>query len=155
MFGKCLKLFAVAVFLLSFALNSFAKTQITGMEAKLFYQNTGKFSEDIFSQTGDLWNVYFDYVYSTLVIVEVEGKPDGKQFIKPRKIEFFARYKPFFGSTKETTIVKTSPIWLDENGKAKIGFWLDNVGCHPVKISAKISGQKTTLRKTINFGCGE
>ncbi|NJM53802.1 MAG: hypothetical protein HC846_10695, partial [Blastocatellia bacterium] len=114
---------------------------------KLFYQNTGKFSEDIFSQPGDLWNVYFDYVYSTLVIVEVEGKPDGKQFIKPRKIEFFARYKPFFGSTKETTILKTSPVWLAENGKAKVGFWLDNVGCHPVKISAKSADKKLLCKK--------
>lgn len=155
MLRKLVKLFAAAVFLFLFAFSSLAQTRITGMQAKLFYQNTGTFSADIWTTQSDLWNVLFDYVYSTLVIVEVRGKSDGKQFDKPQRVELFARYKPFFGLAKEITIRKAAPIWLDENGKANVGFWIDNVGCHPVKISAKIQGQKNILQKTINFGCGE
>lgn len=155
MLEKSLKLFAVVIFLSLFAFNSFAQSRIRGIQAKLFYQNTGTFSADIFTTQSDLWNVCFDYVYSTLVIIEVEGKDDGKQFITPQKVDFWARYKPFSGSNKEITIRKTAPIWFDEKGQANVGFWIDNVGCHPVKISAKIRGQKFLLRKTINFGCGE
>jgi hypothetical protein len=146
---------AVLFFGLIFALNCAAQTKITGMQAKLFYQNTGTFSADVFSTPSDLWNVWFDYVYSTLVVVEVTGKDDGKTYTNPRKLEFTARYKPFEGSVKEITVKKTSPIWLDENGQANVGFWIDNVGCSPVKISVNIRGQKQRLRKTIKFGCGE
>lgn len=129
--------------------------KITGMQARLFYQNTGTFSADVFTAQSDLWNVYFDYVYSVLVIFEVEDKTDGKEFIKSPKLDFLAHYKPFEGSSKETVIRKTLPIWFDENGKAFVGFWIDNIGCDPVKISANIKGQKTRLQKNINFGCGE
>lgn len=155
MFGRIFKSLAITAFFLTCASNSPAQTKITGIQAKLFYQNTGKLSEDIFSQPSDLWNVYLDYIYSTLVIVEVQGKNDGKQFDKPNRIELSARYRPFEDTTKEITIRKTTPIWFDENGKANVGFWVDNVGCDPVKLSAIIIGQKKIMRQTINFGCGE
>jgi hypothetical protein len=35
------------------------------------------------------------------------------------------------------------------------GFWLYETGCHPVTLTARIVGQKQTLRKTINMRCGE
>jgi len=41
------------------------------------------------------------------------------------------------------------------NGKTFLGFWIDNIGCDPVKLSANINGQKTRMRKEINFACGE
>lgn len=156
MLGKIFK-FVGAIFalLLLLAFTCTAQSRITGIQAKLFYQNTGTFSADVFTTPSDLWNVYFDYVYSTLIVIEVEGKDDGKKFITPQKLEFIAQYKPFEGSSKEITVRKTSPIWFDENGKAFVGFWIDNVGCHPIKISVKIKGQKTRLRKVIGFGCGE
>ena len=155
MLRKFIKLFVAAVFLFLSAFSSLAQPRITSMQAKLFYQNTGTFSADVWTTQSDLWNVCFDYVYSTLVIVEVGGKSDGKQFDKPQRVEFSARYKPFFGMAKEIIIRKNAPVWFDENGRANVGFWIDNVGCHPVKIAAKIQGQKNILQKTINFGCGE
>ncbi len=148
------KFSSIFLLLLIFSITCTAQSRITGMQAKLYYQTTGTFSADVFTTQSDLWNVYFDYVYSTLIVVRVEGKNDGKQFITPQKIEFAAQYIPFEGS-KKITVRKTSPIWFDENGVANVGFWIDNVGCDPVKISAKIKGQKKILRKTINFGCGE
>lgn len=155
MFAKIIKIFLVATLLFVCSLNSFSQSKIEKIEAKLFYQNTGTFSEDIFSKPSDLWNVYLDYVYSVFVTVKVAGKSDGWQFDKPNRIEFSARYKPFEGTNKEITLRKTSPVWFEENGKATVGFWIDNVGCEPLKINVKIKGQKQILRKTINFGCGE
>lgn len=138
--------------LMIYADNCLAKPKITNMQAKLFYQNTGKFSEDVFAAPSDLWNVVFDYVYSTLVIVEVEG---GEPNAAHQKLELVARYIPFEGSKRQITVRKTSPLWFDEQGKTFVSFWVDNVGCHPVKLSANIKGQKTIMRKTIDFGCGE
>lgn len=155
MFVRIFKVFSVSVLILVFVFNSFPQTKITGIQAKLFYQNTGKFSEDIFTNQSDLWNVYLDYVYSILVIVQTEGKDDGKQFDTPQRIELSARYKPFEGTAKEITFRKTTPIWFDEKGQANVGFWIENVGCEPMKLAVKIKGQTKILRKTINFGCGE
>ncbi|MEK7722800.1 MAG: hypothetical protein AAB336_00470 [Acidobacteriota bacterium] len=155
MFGKIFKSLAIISLFLIFASNSSAQTRITGIQAKLFYQNTGKFSEDIFTNQSDLWNVYLDYVYSILVIVQTEGKNDGKQFDTPNRIELSGRYIPFEGTAKEITVRKTTPIWFDENGKANVGFWIENIGCEPLKLTVKIKGQTKTLRKTIKFGCGE
>ena len=155
MFKKSAKPFGLIAILFALAFNSLAQTRITGIQAKLFYQNSRKFSEDVFSTQSDLWNVYLDYVYSIWITVEVTGKNDGKQFDTPQRVELFARYQPFEGTAKEIIVRKTSPVWFDENGKANVGFWIDNVGCQPMKLTLKIRGQKQILRKTINFGCGE
>lgn len=155
MFQRFIKVPAAAVILLMLVFNAFSQIRLTGMQAKLFYQNTGKFSDDVFAAPSDLWNVYLDYVYSILVIVQTEGKDNGKQFDTPPKIEISARYKPFFGSAKEITVRKTAPVWFDENGKANVGFWIENIGCEPLKLVVNLKGQPKMLRKTINFGCGE
>lgn len=155
MSGKIIKLFLVVMILLLCLANSFSQTKIEKIEARLFYQNTGTFSEDIFSKPSDLWNVYLDYVYSVFITVEVTGKYDGRQIDNPKRIEFSAIYKPFEGTKKEISFIKTSPVWFNEKGKSIVGFWFDNVGCEPMKITVKLKGQKQILRKTINFGCGE
>lgn len=155
MFAKIIKIFLAATLLFVCSLNSFSQSKIEKIEAKLFYQNTGKFSENIFSQPSDLWNVYLDYVYSVFVTVEVKGKYNGHQIDKPERLELSARYKPFEGTKKEIAFRKTSPVWFDEKGSATVGFWIDNVGCEPMKIAVKIKTQKQVLRKIINFGCGE
>lgn len=155
MFRKTIKISLAAAILFVCAANSFSQTKITRIQAKLFYQNTGTFSEDIFSKPSDLWNVYLDYVYSVFVTVEVKGKYNGYQIDKPERLELSARYKPFEGTKKEITFRKTSPVWFDEKGSATVGFWIDNVGCEPIKIAVNIKGEKQLLRKIINFGCGE
>jgi len=138
-----------------FAFNCEARPKkIVGMRAMLFYQNTGTFSADVFTAQSDLWNVAFDYVYSTFVMVEVEGDNEREDYVRQRKIEFVARYIPLDGK-REITVRKVSPLWFDENGKAFMGFWIDKIGCDPIKISANINGQKTRMRKEINFQCGE
>lgn len=148
----CVALFIT--FLLLIAVNNCpAKPKITNIQAKLFYQNTGKFSEDIFTTPSDLWNVVFDYVYSTFIIVEVNGGEYGKN--PNQKLELTARYIPLEDSNKPITVRKTVSLLFNEQGKAFAGFWIDNVGCDPVKIAANLKGQKTFVRKTINFGCGE
>ena len=147
----CYGLMSGFILLMAFN-NCFAKPQIKAIQAKLFYQNTGKFSEDVFTTPSDLWNVMFDYVSSTLVIIEIEG---GESGLNNQKLEVTANYIPFEGSKRPITVRKSSPLLFDEQGKSYTPFWIDNVGCHPVKISAQIKGQKTIMRKTINFGCGE
>ena len=145
------RLVAVCYLLLIFASDLSAEPKIKSIRAMLFYQNTGKFSEDVFTTPSDLWNVSFDYVYSTFVVVETESEPD---FNSRHRLEFFAVYQPLEGKQK-IIVRKTAALWFDEKGRSFSGFWLDNVGCDPVKLSANIKGQKKIMRKTINFGCGE
>jgi hypothetical protein len=49
------------------------------------------------------------------------------------------------------------PIRIRENGKYMAGFWLYEAGCHPVRLSARIIGQReaSTMKRIIKFGCGE
>lgn len=151
--------FAVC-FLLLFAVNvCLAQRRITNMRAMLFYQNTGKFSEDVFTVPADLWNVSFDSVYSVFVIVEIEGETQAGDYNRQPQLDFSARYKPLEGANREIIVRKSAPFWFFANlrGKQKLflGFWIDNIGCDPIRLSANIRGRKTRFQKTINFGCGE
>jgi hypothetical protein len=143
--------------------------KISTMKAKLFYQDRGTFSKDVielnpetpFTPPG-LWNMYMKGSSenegpstSALVTVEVVGEVSA---IEPeRKIEFIAKYVPFYSERREITVRKIQPIRWTENRKYIAGFWLDEVGCHPVKMTARIIGQRaaTTIRGRINIGCGE
>ena len=139
---------------------------ITSMKAMLFYDNKGTFSVDVseaelepFVVPSILWNTPMEgssregASSSVLVTVEVSGEYAAAL---TRKIDFTARYKPIEGK-KEIIVRKSAPIWIRENGKYVAGFWLNEAGCNPVKLTARITGQKRSslMRRFIRFGCGE
>lgn len=139
---------------------------ITSIKAKLFYDNEGTFSDDVseaelepFVVPSILWNTPMEGASRTgasssvLVTVEVSGEYAAAP---PRKIDFTASYKPIEGR-REIVVRRSASIWIRENGKYVVGFWLTDAGCHPVKLTARIVGQKRSslMRRFIRFGCGE
>lgn len=128
--------------------------RVGAIRAKLFYENTGTFSENVLIEKGfDLWNTPFDSTYSTFVIVELEGVPD--YLGAPRRVELTARYVPLGGrrsvNVRQTELVRNG----SESGKAYAGFWLKDTGCAPVYLTARLAGRRQRTTATINFACGE
>jgi len=140
--------------------------KIESMRALLFFGDTGTFSPDV-AETNDgqpfvpsmLWNAPMKHENrstSVLVIVEVSGYPGRQQ------LEFVARYIPWNKESGAVTVRKLMPIDISlevgmSSGKHYAGFWLDQTGCHPVQLLARVIGPKETARekKVIKFGCGE
>ena len=94
---------------------------------------------------------------SVLVIVEVSGEGSSE-----RRLEFTARYIPFTRASKEIVVRRVVPVNISIKAGAKpdhyfVGFWLYETGCNPVKLTARILGQRrtATVRKVIKFDCGE
>ncbi|HEX8249191.1 MAG TPA: hypothetical protein VF599_13525 [Pyrinomonadaceae bacterium] len=131
-----------------------SRIRISRIQARIFYNNTGAFSEDAIGGNVDLWNTPFDSSYSTLVIVELDGVPE---YLKSDiRVEFAARYIPF-DRVKGVQVVRQVETIRNgsENGKIYVAFWLKKTGCNPVRLAARIVGRKQRFRETINFGCGE
>jgi hypothetical protein len=130
------------------------RVRIAAIQAKLFYDSTGTFSEDALTGRVDLWNSPFDSSYSTLVLVELEGLPG---YLEPEvRVQLVARYVPF---DREKGAVRVRQVEVirngSEDGKAYAAFWLKRTGCHPVRLAARIVGQRRRVEETIPFGCGE
>ena len=161
------KLFSLLLLLLlaSLSVESAAQTRtqsqtpafkITAIQAKLFFDQRGTFSEDVLSgENKSLWNVGISggsaggLSTSTLVLVEITGKPWD---VVGRNVEFIAR------GPRRTLMRRVTEVGsLGEEGKFYAAFWLTDTGCAPVRLSARIIGQSPALamKKTIDFRCGE
>lgn len=137
--------------------------KITAIKAMLFFEQRATFSKDVLADPNFVfWNTIIGEgdagspSSSTLVLVEVAGKPGSYQ--PTRKIEFIATYKPNGRNSREITVRRASEInSLSENGKFYASFWLYETGCSPVRLSARIVGQvqPSFMKKIINFECGE
>jgi hypothetical protein len=140
---------------------------ISTIKAMLFYDGKGTFSRDVLAKPDfAFWNTIIgegDAEHpsdTTMVLVEVTGKPDSDEPL--RKIEFTAAYQYYRKQVKRAVSIKRvveigSIGSIDKPGKSYIAFWLNNTGCYPVKITARIIGQAqpSTMSKTIPFACGE
>lgn len=136
--------------------------RLANMQAMLFFENTGKFSPDVFTNQVNLWNTTIEGASregaseSMLVVVEIRSEGEG-WLPRNRKVQLTARYRIEDGSRhgKPAFFSKTMTINIGSDGKFFAAFWLYETGCHPVELTARIIGQRGTLRKKINFGCGE
>lgn len=149
----------ISLLLLISAFNASAQTaKITAIRAQLFYDNTGKFSEDVLAAKGfALWNTIIGAgdaaapSNSTFVTVEITGKnlPVGST-----KIEITAT-----GNKNKLLQKKLVDVEIyDEHTKFFAPLWLYNTGCEKIKISAHLLGKgipATVFTKTIPFACGE
>lgn len=142
--------------------------KIVSMKAQLFYEDKGTLSQEDAAEADHgppysppkFWNTPMQYENrstSVLVVVEVSGEGNSE----PR-LEFTARYIPFTSASKEIVVRRVMPVNISIKAGAKpdhyfIGFWLYETGCNPVKLSARILGQRRTaaVRKVIKFDCGE
>lgn len=135
--------------------------RLTSMQAMLFFENTGKFSPDVFRNEVNLWNTPIEGASrdgaseSMLVVVEVTGEPDWRP--PGRKVQLIAHYRiaDKSGLGKPAYFTKTMKINIGSENKFFAPFWLYETGCHPVKLTARIVDQKQKLEKTINLRCGE
>lgn len=139
--------------------------RVTGVQVKLFYENTGTFSPDILADPKfDLWNTGVGEgsakgpSSSTLVVVTVAG--EAGSYEPARKVELTARFVSTDGKT--TTLrrreVQVYPMGIvTTQGRFYAAFWLTRTGCIPVELSIRILGQPagTTARRKIPFACGE
>ena len=138
------------------------KLRMAGMQAKLFFYNSDKFSPDVFTNEVNLWNTPIEgsaregASVSMLVVVEI--KSEGEGWIPDnRKMQLTARYRidDASGRGKPAYFNKTTRIIIGSDDKFFGAFWLYDTGCHPVELTARILGQRASLRKTINMRCGE
>ena len=132
--------------------------KITAIKAKLFFEGTGTFSEDILTQPDlALWNTIIGEgsagspSSSTLVLVEVSGQYNPNEAAPNRKVEFTAT------AAKKIALKRLDDIHIGKDGKYYAAFWLYDTGCDSVKLSARIVGQSqpSAMTKTIPFKCGE
>lgn len=127
--------------------------RISSLKAMLFYSQTGAFSADLFGPSAPtLHNVRtgVGQAMATLVVIEITGPPD--TYAPTRKISFAAT------AGRRALLTKTLDVGLlGEAGKFHVAFWLDDTGCTPVVLKARIVGQSddTAVEKTINFKCGD
>ena len=132
--------------------------KIAAIHAQLYYEGSGKFSDDILaSGENTLWNTIIGEGGAgapsnfTLVTVEVTGKdvPIGAV-----KVQVTAR-----GYKRKIVGQRTMDVSIyDEKTKFFAPLFLYDTGCDEIEVSAKLIGKgvdKTTVKKTIPFKCGE
>ena len=142
--------------------------KIVSMKAQLFYEDKGTFSPEDAAEDDHgppysppkFWNTPMHYENrstSVFVVVEVAGEGSSE-----RRLEFTARYIPFTRGSKEIVVRRVVAVNISTKAGAEpdhhfVGFWLYETGCNPVKLSARILGQRRTaiVRKVIKFDCGE
>jgi hypothetical protein len=127
--------------------------KIKSVTAKLYYSNTGTFSENILDKPDSaLWNTIIGEGASggpseaTLIEVEVNGRPNTNDYER-LTITVQAKGKPSIER-------RTHSLYFKENGKYFAAVWLYDSGCLPVTITAQL-GNQPIVKKKIDFECGE
>lgn len=152
---------AIFLFLCAAVSGVFAQTvapKITAVRAQLYYEEQGKFSDDLLTQKDlALWNTIIGEgssggaSSSTFVSVEVSGRgvPVGAV-----KVQITAT-----DSKKKILQSKSFDLALyDEKTKFYAPLWLYDTGCEPITITAKLIGKGASpapIVKKIPFACGE
>ena len=138
------------------------RLRLTNMRAQLFFENNGKFSPDVFTNQVNLWNTPIEgsaregASESMLIVVEIRSEGEG--FVpRNRKMQLTARYRIDDASSrgKAAFFSKTMTVNIGSQDKFFAAFWIYDTGCYPVELTARILGQRGSLRKTINMRCGE
>ena len=142
----------------SVSINAQTPPKIAAIRAQLYYDTTGKFSQDILSAKDfALWNTVIGEgsaeapSTSTFVTIEITGKnvPIGSL-----KVEIIAT-----GNKNRLIQRKLIDVELfDERTKFFAPFWLHDTGCQPIRIVTRLIGKGApagVVTKAIPFACGE
>lgn len=127
------------------------KAHVAGMEANLFYKEKGTWSENLIGKKMTLWNT---------IIGEGDAKsPSDSMFVKVRfegvglgssKVKVQIREVGGKTFVNETTSVSLG------NKVEFLSYYLKEIGCAPVEISAEVVGDSAKMVKnTVGFACGE
>lgn len=122
--------------------------KISNVKIVPYEQTTGKFEDEI-TATDDR-SFFNDLSKALFITLEISGKPESYE--AKRQVEV---------TITEGTKIKLKKVFmsgiLNEKGKFYFPMWIDAPMCSEVKITARITGQKTaspTTRK-VAFQCGE
>ncbi|HEV2914035.1 MAG TPA: hypothetical protein VGX92_12205 [Pyrinomonadaceae bacterium] len=127
--------------------------EIKSMQARLFMSRDGSLGEDLFAsdEARILWNIGVHYSSdSVLVIVEIAGPPDER--------EPYRRLALTATSGRRVLLNGSVPIYnFFDDARYHAAFIVHGTGCEPVKLTARILGQRkpATMTRLINFQCGE
>lgn len=132
--------------------------RVSAIRAQLFYENTGKFSQDILSAKDfSLWNTGAGEgsaegpSNATLITIEVSGNDDSPDNLK---LEVTAT-----GRKNRVIQKKIFDVFVYKQIYKFYGsLWVADAPCEPVKITARLLGKgavNTPVIKTIPFACGE
>ena len=127
--------------------------QIKSIQAKLFLMREGKFGDDLINpdQANIVWNVGVNYISDTvLVIVEVKGPAEHREPL-PTLVFNAATIRGVF-------LRQTARVFnVIGDGTYYAAFLVPTTGCVPIKVTARIPGQRKPATKSqlINFQCGE
>jgi hypothetical protein len=142
----------IAVMLLGLAAAALAQQdpdyRITAINVTPFEGQTGKFQAELKDvDERFFWN---DLDISLLVVVEISGKPDGYSPTRKIVVTVTEGRKPKVTRTE-------NPGVFNESGKFYVPVWVYPSMCSEIRITARVTGQRTTSTKTRNvpFNCGE
>jgi hypothetical protein len=132
--------------------------KITAIHAQLYYEGTGKFSDDVLAQKDlSLWNTIIGEGSAdgasnyTFVTVEVQGQD---MPIGAVKIRVEAR-----NQKRKIVAVHTSTVSLyDDKTHFNAPLFLYDTGCDEIEVSAYLLGKgikKRVVKAKIPFACGE
>ena len=122
--------------------------KISNVKIVPYEQTTGKFEDEI--TVNDDRGFFNDLSKALFVTVEISGKPESYE--AKRQVEV---------TVTEGAKVKSKKIFmsgiLNEKGRFYFPMWIDAPMCSEVKITARITGQKTasTITRKVAFQCGE
>lgn len=126
--------------------------KIGAVTAKLFDEHTGAFSSDLLtSPASSLRNRRTGpgSENAMLIVVEIDGQPGSYESDRKLWLTATDSRRPLLKRQADIKI-------LSEQGKYFLAFWVYDVGCYPVTISARISGQSPArVVKSIPFRCGD
>ena len=141
------------------------RVSITDIEARLFCENTGLFSNDMIGDepAWSLWNTMIGEGWaagcrstSTFVTVLVQGP--NSEYAGDVEVVFRAEYTTLGQAGTDTVVTERGGLGiLNSDGLQRKGFWLHRTGCSDVLLTATLSGsaKPSTRRETILFRCGE
>ena len=135
-----------------------APIRVTGIEAKLFYGNTGRFSSNLFEMKQlMLWNVVIGEgsgvegpSENTLVIVRVGGPP--KAYVEKLRLRIVAKTAKRVLAQRDVQVGT-----FNSAGNWYTPLMLNDTGCEPIEIAATLGNvaDAATVVATLPFGCGE
>lgn len=135
--------------------NAGAPSTVRSVTARLFYGESGTFSENILDKPSlVLWNTEIvgegqsgGPSQATLIEVEVDDNHPGA--LHKEQLTITAQQKG-----REPVTRHNKHLYFGRSGKHFEGVWLYDTGCRPVTITAQIDDQPA-IHKRLDFECGE
>lgn len=127
--------------------------KIGAITAKLFDEHPGMFSSDLLTAPDStLRNRRTGPGSSNSMLIVVELAGQAGSYAPDRKLLLTAT------DSRRVLLKRSADIGiLSEGGKYYLAFWIYDIGCYPVTLSARVTGQSASraVKKTIPFRCGD